>query len=129
MNRLTYQIYKDRLFLTDYFGDETDECEILVKECMDAGFSIGSERLKIKNGVGRVKLSEIKKGKYTPMLILDMKTISGEDLEIGGPCVKISPVCDAAKIEAAKLMLLKRLDSAEREISALKDSVYGKTIF
>ena len=63
------------------------------------------------------------------MLIFEDKTLFGEPLEVGGASVRISPVCDSAKREAAELLLLKRLDSAEREISALKDSVYGKTIF
>ena len=61
MNRLTYEIYDGRLFLTDYFGDETEECEIIVKDCGKVGFSIGSEGVRLDDGRGRVKLSGVKK--------------------------------------------------------------------
>ena len=129
MNRLTYEIYNGVLYLADYHGDGTEECEISVKECQNAGFSIGSESFKLKDGVGRVKLSRIKKGKYFPKLILDNATLSGTALEVGGTAVRIFPVCDTVQRETTELQLLKRLESAEREISALKDSVYGTTIF
>ncbi len=129
MNRLTYEIYNGILYLTDYHGDETEECEIYVKECPNAGFSIGTESFKLKDGVGRVKLSAIKKGEYIPKLILNEETLSGGALEVGDATVRLFPVCDTTQREARELQLLKRLDSAEREISALKDSVYGTTIF
>ena len=129
MNKLTYEIYNGALYLTDFFGDETEECELIVKGCADAGFSIGTKSFKLKNGVGRVNLSAIKKGKYIPKLILNERTLSGGALAVGGASVKIFPIYDVAKAEERELLLLKRLDFAEREISALKVSVYGTTIF
>ena len=129
MNKLTYEVYSGELFLTDYVGDETDECEITVKECSDASFSIGSESFKLKDGVGRVNLSNVKKGTYTPTLILDEGLIFGGALKIGGTAVRISPASDVVKREARELLIIKKLDVAEREISALKDMVYGTTIF
>ena len=128
--KLLYETYRGEGYLTAFEAKSSDNLNIYVSGIDEALISVATKAAKIKNGVGRVKISELNDGIHDLRLILKDSSITLGKIQVSQGSVKPYQYCDdIGRINRALLHSLRRADALDIEISHLKEAVYGKKIF
>ena len=128
--KLLYETYGGEGYLTSFIAKSSDDLCIYVSGVDEALISVATKAAKIKNGVGRVKISELNDGIHDIRLILKDRSITLGKIQVSAGALKPYQYCDdIGRINRALLCALRRADALDTEISHLKEAVYGKKIF
>ena len=130
MTTFIYKILGTEPYLTSIMAGQADVLEIRIADTDSALMRIGNVAVKTCEGVGRVKLSTLGEGVFTPEVIFKDKTVVL--YPIRHTAGKISLACPeqiSAFLGARAYDLEKRVSLAEEELQRLKDAIYGKAIF
>lgn len=127
---LTYRIKGREAYLTAITRSGADTLEVHVENADGALMRIGDISVKMDNGVGRVKLSTLKEGVFTPEIIFkDMSVLLYPISHAFGEVslALVDEVC--ATLGARAYDAECRIAELENEVNDLKNAVYGKAIF
>ncbi len=130
MTTLIYRILGSEAYLTSIMKGPTDALELRIPDTDQVLIRIGDVTAKTSEGVGRVKLSALGEGLFTPEVIFKDKTVAL--YPIRHTMGKISLACPeqiCASLGARAHDLEKRVSKTEEELKELKDAIYGKAIF
>ena len=122
---------KDRTpYLASLNYERGDAFEIRIENATPTYIRIGNVVTNTEDGVGRVKLSSITDGVYTPEVIFNDKSILLYPIRIAlGKVTIYKPEQICAALGAQAYCEAMRIDALEDEVNKLKDAIYGKEIF
>ena len=130
MTTFTYCIKDREPYLTAQAQGHGEVLEIQIKHAAPIMIRIGNTVIKTRNGVGRVKLSALPDGVYTPEVIFNDMSILlyPVRLALGRAALsgteEICAVLGALAFEEGV-----RVDMLEDEVKKLKEAIRGKDIF
>lgn len=125
-----YRIVDRDPYLIGIDTGSPDVLEFHIPDTEGALLRVGDIAVKMDDGVGRVKLSDLPEGKYTPEVILNDKSVWLYPISYSLGIVSVTEaekIC--ATLGARALISLGRIDALESEVAKLNDAVYGKAIF
>ncbi len=122
---------KDRApYLVSLNYERGDTLEIRIENAAPTYIRIGNTVVNVENGVGRVKLSALSEGVYTPEVIFNDKSVLLYPIRVSLGKVRIyKPEEICAALGARAYLEAARVDALEDEVKMLKEAVYGKEIF
>ena len=127
--RIGFDVKDGVAYLTEWYEDACPEITLTVVGCKAIAVRIGKSTLKITDGVGRVKFSELKEGTYTPVLTTVDECISLAGLTLSRGVLSLSGApCELARANRAYLLLAEAVRGNSEEIEKLKLQIYGKGI-
>ena len=130
MTTFTYCIKDREPYLTAQTQGHGEMLEIQIKHAAPIMIRIGNTVIKTRNGVGRVKLSALPDGVYTPEVIFNDKSILLYPIRLTLGKVTLSNVEQiCAALGARSYCEAMRIDALEDEVNKLKDAICGKDIF
>ena len=127
---LAYRIIDSDPYLTAFTEKSGDALNVYVENAEGALMRLGNICVKIENGVGRVKLSTLSEGVFTPEIVFKNKSVFLYPIRHSlGVVTLASPdeVCAALGARAYKAEC--RIAALEDEVKKLNDAVRGKAIF
>ena len=130
MTTFVYYIVDREPYLTSVSYERGDSFEIRIENATPAMIRVGNTVVKAEDGVGRVKLSALSSGVFTPEVIFNDKSVLLYPIRHAlGKVTIANPehICVSLGEKAYKAEV--RLREVEGEIISLKDAVYGKDIF
>ena len=130
MTTYIYTIRDRDPYLTSVKDEGYDMLTIRISDVKEAVMCIGNARIDMVDGVGRVKLSTLGEGVFTPEIIFKDKTV--RLYPIHQKMGKVSLACPEeiyAALGARVLNAEVRVCEMEKELQTLKDAVWGKAIF
>lgn len=128
--RLNYKIINARATLTQLDPTEDGHLALTLDPLTNATLIFGTVRVKIKNGRGRVKLSDVKDGKHTPILICEKASITLPAIMVElGRAKLCEPEHLIADMGERICSLEEERYSVRNEIKRLTDAVFGKKLF
>ena len=125
-----YRLVDREPYLTEITKGNPDVLEFRITDTAGALLRVGDIAVKMEDGVGRVKLSDLQEGKYTPEVIFNDKSVWLYPISYSLGIVSVAEadgIC--ADLGARALASLNRIDALESEVAKLNDAVYGKAIF
>lgn len=130
MTTFIYQIVGTKPYLTSITKGQADTLEIRIPDTDAAMLRIGNVTVKTEKGVGRVKLSALGEGVFTPEVILKDKTVLLHPIRHAiGKISLAHPERICAALGEGAYLLQKRVSEIEKELEELKIAIYGKAIF
>ena len=130
MTTFVYYIKDRRPYLTSLTYGGGDTVEIQIKNAAPTMIRIGDAIAKVENGVGRVKLSALSDGVYTPEVIFNDMSILLYPVRLALGRAALSgteEICAALGALAFEEGV--RVDMLEDEVKKLKEAIRGKDIF
>jgi hypothetical protein len=130
MTTFIYNIKDHEVYLTALKYERGDSFEIRVNNASPTLIRVGNTAINAADGVGRVKLSALSDGVYTPEVIFNDKSVFLYPIRIFLGKVSIAGaehVCAALGERSYRDRA--RIDALEGEVNKLKEAVYGKDIF
>ncbi|MBO5945583.1 MAG: hypothetical protein J6Q69_03145 [Clostridia bacterium] len=125
-----YRIVDRDPYLVKIDKGSPDALEFHIPDTDNAILRVGDIATKMEDGVGRVKLSDLPEGKFTPEVIFSDKSVWLYPISYSLGIVSVAEVEDiCAMLGARALASLGRIDALEGEVAKLNDAVYGKAIF
>ena len=125
-----YRIVDRDPYLVKIDKGSPDALEFRIPDTDNAILRVGDIATKMEDGVGRVKLSDLPEGKFTPEVIFSDKSVWLYPISYSLGIVSVAEVEDiCAMLGARALASLGRIDVLEGEVAKLNDAVYGKAIF
>lgn len=130
MTTYSYKIIDREPYLTAISKGEKDTLEIRVLDAEDALMRIGKASAKIANGVGRVKLSALCEGVFTPEIIFKDKTVALYPIRYEMGKISLAYTEDICAILGARAYEVKmRVSEIEKQLRELEEAIRGKAIF
>ena len=130
MTTFVYYIKDRKPYLTSLTYGGGDTVEIQIKNAAPTMIRIGDAIAKTENGVGRVKLSVLSDGVYTPEVIFNDMSILLYPVRLALGRTALSgteEICAALGALAFEEGV--RVDMLEDEVKRLKEAIRGKDIF
>ena len=128
MNRIKYTLYNGCAYLTDAELSGGDTLEIIADS--KGVLTLGKIRMKMTEGVGRVKISALSDGIYDCALIVGGDTVRLDSFRIMHGAVKIyGHEKRLAELSREVLDLKIGREHIEDDLKRLSDAVFGKKIF
>ena len=130
MTTFIYRISGMDAHLISIIKKRADELEVRIDSTYAAILRIGDTYTKMEMGVGRVKLSALGDGVFTPEIILNDRSVFLYPIRIRMGNVSLAcPDEMLAALGAHVFSLKERAQRSEEELKELKNAVYGKAIF
>ena len=130
MTTYIYNIVDREPYLTAAVEGSGDTLNIKIANGKNAVLRVGNISTNMTDGVGRVKLSTLGEGVFTPEVIFKDKTVRLYPIRHKNG--KVSLACPdeiLASLGARALDVEVRVSATEKALQALNDAVWGKAIF
>ncbi len=128
--RICFEISGGRVTPTSLDTTHDGHLSLKLTPPIDGTLLLGSARAKIRNGEGRVKLSEVGCGVFTPTVICDEASLVLPRLSVQLGCATLSEPCELICDMGARICALEEGEKQNRdEIKRLTDAVFGKKLF
>ena len=125
-----YRIVERDPYLVGIDKGDQAVLEFRIPEAKCALIRVGDIAIKAEDGVGRVKLSDLPEGTFTPEVIFSDKSVWLYPIHYSLGIVSLAGVDEiCAALGARAHMATERIDALENEVKKLNDAVYGKAIF
>ncbi len=125
-----YRIVDRDPYLIEIGKGSPDMLEFRIPDTDGALLRVGDIAVKMEDGMGRVKLSDLSEGKFTPEVIFNDKSVWLYPISYSLGIVSLAEVDGiCAALGARAIASLGRIDALEGDVAKLNDAVYGKAIF
>ena len=131
MSKIYYEKRRHGYECTEVKSSDRDSVEVIFDEPFDADMRIGAAFSHIVRGVGTINIADLSNGEYEPRLYREKAIYSLGKILLsdGGVSKKCYDEDELKRLREENEDFLLRLCAIEKELSAIKEKIFGNPIF